>query len=70
MSGKMEIHIPLHHKVFIIDDETVVLGSYNFSANADESNDENLLVIHSADIAKDFVSEFNRVYNQAQSQKE
>ena len=59
----------LHHKVFIIDDQTVVLGSYNFSVNADESNDENLLVIHSADIAKEFVAEFNRVYNQAKSQQ-
>ena len=35
----------LHHKVFIIDDETVVTGSANFSANGTESNDENLLVI-------------------------
>jgi len=60
----------LHHKVFIIDDETVVLGSYNFSANADQANDENLLVIHNADIAKEFIAEFNRAYNQAQSQEE
>lgn len=60
----------LHHKVFVIDDETVVLGSYNFSSNADEANDENLLVIHNADIAKEFVAEFNRVYNQAQTQEE
>jgi len=60
----------LHHKVFIIDDETVVLGSYNFSSNADEANDENVLVIHNADIAKEFVAEFNRVYNQAQSQQD
>ncbi len=34
---------PLHHKVFIIDGRTVIFGSFNFSENADSSNDENLL---------------------------
>ena len=57
----------LHHKVFIIDDQTVVLGSFNFSNNADESNDENMLVIHNADIASQFLAEFNRVYAEAKN---
>jgi phosphatidylserine/phosphatidylglycerophosphate/cardiolipin synthase-like enzyme len=57
----------LHHKVFIIDDKTVVLGSFNFSANADESNDENMLVIHNPALAVQFLAEFNRIYQQAQS---
>ncbi len=57
----------LHHKVFIIDDETVVLGSFNFSKNADEANDENLLIIHNADIAAQFLAEFERMYVQAQN---
>jgi phosphatidylserine/phosphatidylglycerophosphate/cardiolipin synthase-like enzyme len=57
----------LHHKVFIIDDNIVVFGSFNFTNNADKSNDENMLVLHNADIAKQFLAEFNRVYAQAQS---
>ncbi len=52
----------LHHKVFVVDGETVILGSFNFSANAAESNDENLLVIHNADIAQQFIAEFERNY--------
>jgi phosphatidylserine/phosphatidylglycerophosphate/cardiolipin synthase-like enzyme len=56
----------LHHKVFILDDKTVVLGSFNFSDNADESNDENMLVIHNPGLAGQFLAEFNRVYAQAQ----
>jgi phosphatidylserine/phosphatidylglycerophosphate/cardiolipin synthase-like enzyme len=56
----------LHHKVFIIDEQTVVLGSFNFSNNADESNDENLLIIHDPQIAQQFLAEFERVYAQAQ----
>jgi phosphatidylserine/phosphatidylglycerophosphate/cardiolipin synthase-like enzyme len=54
----------MHHKVFILDEETVVLGSYNFTANADESNDENLLVIHDPSVAALFMEEFGRIYRQ------
>ena len=57
----------LHHKVFIIDDNTVVMGSYNFSKNADESNDENFLIIHNPEIATQFMAEFNRNLAQAQN---
>ncbi len=55
----------LHHKVFIIDEKTVVLGSFNFSNNADSSNDENVLVIHNSEISKAFLAEFERVYREA-----
>jgi phosphatidylserine/phosphatidylglycerophosphate/cardiolipin synthase-like enzyme len=58
----------MHHKVIIIDDETVILGSYNFTASADEDNDENVLVIHDAEVAALFVAEFGRVYEQARNQ--
>lgn len=57
----------LHHKVFIIDDEIVVLGSFNFSNNADTANDENLLIIHDADMARQFLAEFERMYAVAQN---
>jgi phosphatidylserine/phosphatidylglycerophosphate/cardiolipin synthase-like enzyme len=57
----------LHHKLFIIDGEVVVSGSFNFSSNADEANDENMLVIHNAEIAHQFLAEFERVYAQAES---
>ncbi len=57
----------LHHKVFIIDEQTVVLGSYNFSGNAEKDNDENLLVIHDQEVAKSFLAEYERVRQQAQS---
>jgi phosphatidylserine/phosphatidylglycerophosphate/cardiolipin synthase-like enzyme len=60
----------LHHKVFIVDDNTVVLGSYNFSANADESNDENILIVHNPEIAAQYNQEFERVYQQAQAAEE
>jgi phosphatidylserine/phosphatidylglycerophosphate/cardiolipin synthase-like enzyme len=57
----------MHHKVIIIDDATVILGSYNFTGNAEDSNDENLLIIHDPEVAALFVAEFGRVYEQART---
>jgi phosphatidylserine/phosphatidylglycerophosphate/cardiolipin synthase-like enzyme len=56
----------MHHKVFIIDQQIVILGSYNFSANAEKRNDENVMIIHDRDFAALFMAEFERVYRQAQ----
>lgn len=55
----------LHSKVFIIDLQTVVLGSYNFSASADESNDENVLIIHNRAIALAYYEEWLKVWEVA-----
>jgi phosphatidylserine/phosphatidylglycerophosphate/cardiolipin synthase-like enzyme len=54
----------MHHKVIIIDERTVVFGSYNFSASAQENN-ENCLIVDSPELARQFVAEFNRVYDKA-----
>jgi phosphatidylserine/phosphatidylglycerophosphate/cardiolipin synthase-like enzyme len=53
----------MHHKVFIIDDETVIFGSYNPTKNADEHNDENILIVHDAVLAEKFLNEFDIVWN-------
>ncbi|HRV94904.1 MAG TPA: phospholipase D-like domain-containing protein [Anaerolineae bacterium] len=57
----------LHHKVFIIDNQVVTLGSFNFSDNANRANDENMLIIHNPDIAAEFLAEFDRNYTLAQN---
>ena len=57
----------MHHKVFIIDGKTVVLGSFNFSQNAEQENDENLLIFDDLSLAQQFNAEFGRVYDQAKN---
>ncbi len=52
----------LHHKVFVIDNRTVIAGSYNFSSNADKNNNENALIIQNADIATQYLDEFDRLW--------
>lgn len=54
----------MHHKVFIIDNETVVTGSFNPTLSADTKNDENLIVIHDKKIAESFLDEFDMLWNE------
>ncbi len=55
----------LHHKVIIVDDHTVLTGSFNFSANATESNDENLVIIRDPDLAALFIREYDLRFAEA-----
>ncbi|MFU8812876.1 MAG: phospholipase D-like domain-containing protein, partial [Balneolaceae bacterium] len=56
----------LHQKVLLMDvtdphlqrSGIVATGSYNFSRNAEENNDENILIIHSPEIANQFYQDF------------
>jgi phosphatidylserine/phosphatidylglycerophosphate/cardiolipin synthase-like enzyme len=57
----------MHHKVIILDDKTVAFGSFNFSANADRSNDENLLLVEDPRLAAAFQAEFERVLTLAKN---
>lgn len=52
----------MHHKVIIIDRQIVSFGSYNFSASAEKSNDENILIVHDPELAEQFIAEFERIY--------
>lgn len=53
----------MHNKVMIIDDKTVITGSYNFSENA-EANDENLVIFESAAVAGAYDKYFNVLFAQ------
>jgi len=53
----------MHHKIFIIDNKTVITGSFNPTKSGDEKNDENILIIHDENIAKQYLEEFERVWN-------
>ncbi len=45
-------HAIAHNKVMIIDDDTVITGSFNFTKAAEAHNAENVLVIHDAAMAQ------------------
>ena len=48
-------HAIAHNKIIIIDQETIITGSFNFTKAAEEKNAENLLIITSKDLAKIYI---------------
>lgn len=54
-----------HNKFMVIDEQTVITGSYNFTNRAEKVNDENLLIITDATLGALYSAEFNRLYDQA-----
>jgi phosphatidylserine/phosphatidylglycerophosphate/cardiolipin synthase-like enzyme len=53
-------HAIAHNKIMIIDRETVITGSFNFTKAAEEKNAENLLVIKSRELAKDYMDNWHK----------
>ncbi|AMA09541.1 phospholipase D-like domain-containing protein [Picosynechococcus sp. PCC 73109] len=54
-----------HHKFAVIDGKTVITGSHNWSAAANNQNDETLLIIQNEAIAQQFQAEFDQFYTTA-----
>lgn len=52
-------HAIAHNKIMIIDRETVITGSFNFTNAAEEKNAENLLIIKSKELAKAYIDNWN-----------
>ena len=49
-----------HNKVMIIDQGTVITGSFNFTKAAEERNAENVLIIKSRELAKEYSENWER----------
>lgn len=54
-----------HHKAIVIDDQTVIIGSLNFSSKAIESNDENVVIVTNFAIAQEYLGEFEKRWAEA-----
>ncbi|RPI01595.1 MAG: T9SS C-terminal target domain-containing protein, partial [Ignavibacteriae bacterium] len=60
-----------HHKYAVVDpftdgsDPLVITGSHNWSSAAEQENDENTLIIHSGEIARQYVQEFSKRYKES-----
>lgn len=55
----------LHHKFAVVDGRIVITGSQNWSAAANHSNDETVVVIDNPTVAAHFQREFDRLYDTA-----
>ncbi|MGV3586026.1 MAG: phospholipase D-like domain-containing protein [Adhaeribacter sp.] len=52
----------MHHKFAILDDKTVLTGSYNWTRSAALYNHENLITSGDTNLVKDFGHEFDRLW--------
>ena len=48
-------HKAAHDKMMVVDGETVITGSFNFTNAAEKNNAENLLIIHDRKLAEKYV---------------
>lgn len=55
----------MHNKVFIIDNKTIIIGSFNPTTNAANYNDENVLIIRNKELTKLYLEEFEDIYEQS-----
>jgi phosphatidylserine/phosphatidylglycerophosphate/cardiolipin synthase-like enzyme len=60
-------HVLAHNKVMVIDDETVITGSFNFTYAAQRDNAENLLILHDPALAARYLNNWkaHRTHSEA-----
>lgn len=44
-----------HNKIIVIDEETVITGSYNFTRSANSRNAENIIIINDKSVANEYL---------------
>jgi phosphatidylserine/phosphatidylglycerophosphate/cardiolipin synthase-like enzyme len=53
------MHAIAHNKIMVLDGETVITGSFNFTKSAETRNAENLLIIHDPVLAARYLQNWN-----------
>ena len=53
----------MHHKFMVVDGQTGLTGSYNWTRSAETRNEENLVVLDDPFLAGRFADEFERIWN-------
>lgn len=54
-----------HAKLFIVDDQFVILGSHNLSTSSVERNDETSILVNSREVAMEYKRYFNLIWERS-----
>ncbi len=54
----------MHHKFCLIDKQVLLTGSYNWTRSAAERNHENILITEETGVVKEFLGEFEKLWDQ------
>ena len=55
----------MHHKFALLDEKTVITGSYNWTFASEEENYENLLILRDPEVVRTYRPEFESLWAQA-----
>jgi len=53
----------MHDKFSVFDSQIAATGSFNYTANANSNNNENLIFLHNPETVREFEEEFARLWN-------
>jgi phosphatidylserine/phosphatidylglycerophosphate/cardiolipin synthase-like enzyme len=59
-------HAIAHNKIMIIDRQTVITGSFNFTKAAEDNNAENLLIIHDKALAEKYMANWVKHFDHSE----
>jgi phosphatidylserine/phosphatidylglycerophosphate/cardiolipin synthase-like enzyme len=59
-------HAIAHNKIMVIDKETVITGSFNFTKAAEEKNAENILIIKSKELSKIYIENWKNHFDHSE----
>lgn len=54
----------MHHKFAVVDESTLITGSYNWTRSATEFNHENILVTKETGLVKSYLTEFEKLWKE------
>ncbi len=57
----------MHNKYAVVDGKYVITGSFNWTVSAERRNDENLLIIHSPELARVYKENFEKLWARSYS---
>jgi mitochondrial cardiolipin hydrolase len=67
-SGQDGGETKMHHKFLLVDRETVLTGSYNWTLASEEQNHENVMIVHDGGLAGLYADEFEALWQMAGEQ--
>jgi cardiolipin hydrolase len=66
LRGRQGAESKMHHKFVILDRETVLTGSYNWTSESEDLNYENMLVLRDANTAREYLREYEALWAAAE----
>lgn len=53
----------MHHKFAIVDGDTLINGSYNWTRSAADKNEENILITNEPELVRPYIQEFDKLWD-------